>query len=124
MNQQNSIHAQSISPAEIAGRVEARIKVCGLKQTLVDFEAMERILSGLDCWAEVKRLCEQLFVEERKREQRVELEHLRAMAPSIYQILPTAKTGIGMDGGTQPVSLTQQISGSQVFNGNITNSEF
>ena len=114
----------SISPTEIVERVRARIKVGGLQPALQDFEAMERILSGLGCWPEVKGPCEELFADERRNEQRAELERLKASAPTVFQMLPTAQAGVNVDGGLLPGSLTQKISGSQVFNGNITNSEF
>ena len=122
-------HDKSISPAEILQGLEAHIDAEGLQQAQADFRAMEGILSGAGQWSEVKRLCMELFAKkresERQREQAAELERLRAAAPNFYQLLPTAQTGVSVDGGgLRPGSLTQQISGSQVFNGSITNSEF
>lgn len=122
-------HDKSISPAEILQGLEAHIDAVGLQQAQADFRATECILSGISQWSEVKRLCMELFAEkreaERQREQAAELERLRAAAPNIFQVLPTAQMGVSVDGGAlRPGSFTQQISGSQVFNGNITNSEF
>lgn len=127
MKQQGIPHGNSISPEDILQGLEAHVDAVGLQQAQADFRAMEGILSGLSQWSEVKRLCMELFARkresERQREQKAELERLRAAAPSIFQMLPTAQMGVSVDGGLRPVSLTQQISGSQVFNGSITNSE-
>ncbi len=127
MKQQATSHDNSISPAEILQGLEAHVDVVGLQQALADFRAMEGILSGLSQWSEVKRLCMEFFAKvrarERQREQEAELERLRAAAPSIYQMLPTAQIGVNVDGGLRPGALTQEISDSQVFNGPITNSE-
>jgi len=128
MKQPSTPHDKSISPAEILKGLEAHIDAVGLQQAQADFRAMEGILSGISQWAEVKRLCMELFATkreaERQREQKAELERLRAAAPNIFQVLPTAQMGVNVDGALRPGALTQQISGSQVFNGGIANSEF
>lgn len=118
----------SISPAEIQRSLEAHIDAVGLRQAQSDFRAMEGILSGLSQWPEAKRLCGEVMARkleaERQREEEAELKRLRASTPNIYQVLPAAQTGVSADGGLRPGSLTQHISGSQVFNGPVTNSEF
>lgn len=128
MKQQAITHDKSISPSEILQGLKAHIDAVGLQQAQADFRAMEGILSGISQWSEVKRLCMELFAKkrevERQREQKAELERLRAATPNIFQVLPTAQMGVNVDGRLRPVSLTQQISGSQVFNGPIIKSEF
>ena len=96
----------TISPAEIAMCVKQRIASRGLKTAMEEFEAMERLLSGLPCWPLVKQEVEQVFAEARQAEKEVrheeELERIKAAAPQYHvtQSLPQAQTGffVGPDG--------------------------
>lgn len=114
----------TVSPAEIAERVRARIRSYGLEPAVRDFEAMERLMSGMEWWPETKYRVEALFAKERRLEQeaghKAELERARASAPTIYQLMPSAMTGVS---GQQP-TVVQSIRESHVFNGNISNSDF
>ena len=55
---------------------------------------MEHLLSGLPWWNWVKTEVEELFAKERERLERLELARAKAAAPVVYQLLPTAQTGI------------------------------
>lgn len=90
----------TISPAEIARCVKQRMASRGLNTAMEEFEAMERLLSGLPCWPLVKQEVEQAFAEERQAEREVqreeELERIKAAAPQYHvtQMLPQAQAGL------------------------------
>ena len=86
--------APSFSPTEIVECVKADIRANGLERALRDFEGMERILSRLPFWMEVKLASESLFVQERERLEELELARAKARATNVYQILPSAKAGV------------------------------
>ena len=63
----NSLNPQPtyITSAEIiVERLRVSIKTRGLEATIHDFEGMERLLSGLPFWPEVKAGAEIVFAEE------------------------------------------------------------
>lgn len=100
----------TITPAEIAKCVKQRMASRGLNTAMEEFEAMEKLLSGLSCWPMVKQEVEQAFAEERLAEREVqreeELERLKAAVPHYHvtQMLPQAQAGFyAGSGGTIPI---------------------
>lgn len=69
----------------------------GLQQAKESFQHMERVLSVLPWWGEVKVTVQTLFANERERLEQLELARAKASAPNIYQWLPTARSGIKVD---------------------------
>ena len=69
----------------------------GLQEAKQSFFHMERVLSILPWWSEVKTAVQKLFADERKRLEQLELARAKAAAPNIYQWLPTAQSGVKMD---------------------------
>ena len=70
------------------------MKAYGLERTLSYFQGMEQLLSRLPWWAEVKSAADDLFAKERERQEQLELARAKAAAPYVYQLLPTARSGI------------------------------
>lgn len=99
MSNWNETPPGTFSSAEIVECLKACIKYQGLERTFNDFQSMERLLSRMPVWAEVRLAAESLFAEERQRQVELELAHARAAAPNIYQVLPSAMTGVATDGG-------------------------
>ena len=99
MSSWNNTPPATVSSAEIVECLKACIKYQGLERTFSDFEGMEHLLSRLPIWTEVKLAAEALFAEERQREEELVLARARAAAPNIYQVLPSAMTGVATDGG-------------------------
>ena len=89
----------SMHSAEIVECVMNAIAVNGLDKAMSYFEGMEHILSRASFWSDVKKETDALFVAERKRQEQRELERLRAAAPNVYQMLPSAQSGIGTNLG-------------------------
>ena len=87
----------TVSPAEIVERVKACVESKGLQRTQEYFENMELILSGLSWWGEVKSASEAIFAQERKRLEELELARVKAAATNIFQILPTAQSGVKLE---------------------------
>lgn len=90
--------APFVSPAkEIVERIRACLEADGLEQAKKYFEGMEHILSSLSWWREVKAAADKLFSDERKRLEKLELARAEASAPKVYQILPTAQSGVNVN---------------------------
>ena len=94
MNNSTSNPQKAVSPAEIVECVRTYLKAKGLERTWSDFEGMEHLLSRLAFWAEVKQASEELFAEERKREEELAMARARAAAPTIVQMMPGAQAGV------------------------------
>lgn len=77
-------------------RLKASLKAKGLQKTQEDYDGMERLLSGLSFWSEVKSEADKLFADERKRMEDLELARAKASAPQLIQIMPSATTGVSM----------------------------
>lgn len=87
-----------VSPAkEIVERLEACLNANGLTKTQEHFAGMEQILSALPWWGMVKTAADRLFAKERKRQEKLELAHIRAGAPKVTQILPAATSGVDVN---------------------------
>lgn len=86
-----------ITPQEIVECVKACMESEGLQEAKQSFFHMERVLSILPWWSEVKTAVQKLFADERKRLEQLELARAKAAAPNIYQWLPTAQSGVKMD---------------------------
>lgn len=86
-----------VTPTEIVACVEECMKAEGLQEAKESFFHMERVLSCLPWWGEVKAAVQKLFASERIRLEQLELERAKAAAPNIYQWLPTADSGIKVD---------------------------
>lgn len=84
------------SPTDIVECVGACLDAYGLEATMDYFTGMERLLSRLPWWAEVKAESDKLFAEERKRQEELVLARARAAAPNVYQVLPTAQAGVNI----------------------------
>ena len=82
--------------AEIVACVKTCLRSKGLERTQEYFDGMEHLLSALPWWNEVKKEVEELFAQERERLEQLELARAKASAPNVYQLLPTAMTGIGV----------------------------
>jgi hypothetical protein len=96
----NSLNPQPtyITSAEIiVERLRVSIKTRGLEATIHDFEGMERLLSGLPFWPEVKAGAEIVFAEERERLEQLELARAKATAPNVYQFMPAAQSGMNVN---------------------------
>lgn len=94
MNNSTSNPQKAVSPAEIVECVRTYLNAKGLERTWSDFEGMERLLSRLPFWAEVKQASEELFAEERRREEELAMARVRAAAPTILQMMPSAQAGV------------------------------
>ena len=81
---------------EIVACVKACLESKGLERTQEYFDGTELLLSALPWWNEVKKAVEALFAQERKRLEQLELARAKAAAPNVYQLLPTAQTGISV----------------------------
>lgn len=99
MNPAASTYSEPFSSTDIAECVKVSLKAHGLDHTRKCFEGMEQLLSRLPWWSEVKAVSDQLFAEERERQEQLKLAQARASAPNIYQLLPSAQTGVNMDVG-------------------------
>ena len=86
-----------ITPQEIVECVKACVESEGLQEAKDNFSHMERVLSILPLWSEVKTAVQALFAQERKRLEDLELARAKAAAPNIFQWLPTAQSGIKVD---------------------------
>ena len=86
-----------ITPQEIVECVKACMESEGLQEAKDNFSHMERVLSILPLWSEVKTAVQALFAQERKRLEDLELARAKAAAPNIFQWLPTAQSGIKVD---------------------------
>ena len=108
---------------EIVACVMSCLRSKGLERTQEYFDGMEHLLSGLPWWNWVKTEVEELFAKERERLERLELSRAKAAAPVVYQLLPTAQTGIGVaehidqmavgDGTTMNHHQTNKIEGEK-----------
>ena len=94
MSNSTSNPQKAVSPAEIVECVRSCLKANGLDSTRSNFDGMERLLSRLPFWAEVKQATDNLFAEERKREEDLVLARARAAAPTIVQMMPGAQAGV------------------------------
>lgn len=86
-----------VSPTDIVERITASLKAKGLQKTQEDYDGMERLLSGLYWWSEVKSKADTLFADERKRLEELELARAEAAAAKVYQFMPGATTGVTMN---------------------------
>ena len=108
---------------EIVACVRSCLRSKGLERTQEYFDGMEHLLSGLPWWNWVKTEVEELFAKERERLERLELARAKAAASVVYQLLPTAQTGIGVaehidqmavgDGTTMNHHQTNKIEGEK-----------
>ena len=99
METASSTFSESLSSADIVECIRVSLKVYGLNDTMQYFKYMEHLLSHLPCWGELKMKSFELFSEERERQEQQELARLRASSPNIYQLLPSAQSGVNMDVG-------------------------
>ena len=76
------------SPAEIAECVKISIRKQGIEKALNEYEAMAKILNRMSWWPEVEQEVENLFINERKRVEELELERIKASAPRIIYMHP------------------------------------
>lgn len=86
-----------ITPQEIVECVKACMEAEGLQEAKDNFSHIERVLSILPWWGEVKTAVQALFAQERKRLEELELARAKAAAPNIYQWLPAAQNGVKVD---------------------------
>ena len=94
MNSASSTPPKTVSPTDIVECVRAYLKAQGLERTWHDFEGLEHLLSRLPCWTEVKLASEELFAEERRRQEELVMARARAAATTILQVLPSAQAGV------------------------------
>lgn len=86
------------SPAEIAECLKISIRKQGIEKALSEYEAMANILKRLSWWPEVEQEIESLFIDERKRQEELELERIKASAPRIiYMQSPKQQRKKGND---------------------------
>ncbi|MBQ5982081.1 MAG: hypothetical protein IJL54_07945 [Prevotella sp.] len=88
--------------AEITESVRMRIENHGLEDAMRHFDSMDLLLSRLPLWHVVKNEVETIFSERRKLEHTWDLERMGACTPHVIQ----------------------EITHSQVFNGEICKSDF
>ena len=95
----NSSYNTAIA-SQIVECIAACVKTKGLQSALEDFEGMQNILSGLQIWNLIKQEADTIFANERMRLEQLELARVKAAAPSVYQIMPSAQNGINMNDPT------------------------
>ena len=105
----------SIDPREIVRRIVTLADGYGLDESMRAFKETERVMGFLPWWeAEVSLPVMKFFKEERVREQSekhaMELDRLRAGAPSVSISQPQAQTGVSLPyggGGIGQVNLLE-----------------